>query len=92
MGNDWLKDSAVVVGFVTVFLRKDNIPALVAYQVFVIWRDKKVFAFAEALCAAIIGEEEITAVPMLFIDEVFQKLNSPSAIADIKAGPPDKVL
>lgn len=91
-GYDWLEDSAVVVGFMAVFCWQDDISALVAYKVFVIWRYQKEFAFAEASCAAVISEEEITAVPLLLVDEVFQDLNSPPAIADVKTGPPDKVL
>ena len=91
-GYDRLEDAAVVVGLVAVFRGKDNITALVADQIFVVWRNQKKLAAAEASGAAVIGEEKVTAIPSLFADIVFLEFYSPSAVADVQAGPPHKIL
>ncbi len=68
VGDDGLEDAAVVVGFVAMFLGQDYVSALVANQIFIVWRNKKVFAMAEASCAAVVGKVEITAINMLFMN------------------------
>ncbi len=68
VGDDGLEDAAVVVGFVTVFLGQDYVSALVADQIFVVWSNQKIFALAEASCAAVVGKVEITAIKMLFMN------------------------
>ena len=62
MGDDWLEDAAVVVGFVFVVRRKDNVAALVADEVFVVRRNQKVFPLAETTCAAIVCQIEFPAL------------------------------
>ena len=85
VGDDRLEDAAVVVGLVAVFRWKDNITALVADQIFVVWRNQKKLAAAETSGAAVIGEEKVTAIPSLFADIVFLEFYSPSAVADVQA-------
>lgn len=68
VGDDGLEDAAVVVGLVAMFLGQDYVSALVADQIFIVWRNKKVFALAEASCAAVVSKVEITAIKMLFMD------------------------
>lgn len=67
-GYDRLEDAAVVVGLVAEFRWKDNITALVADQIFVVWRNQKKLAAAETSGAAVIGEEKVTAIKMLFMN------------------------
>ena len=68
VGDDGLEDAAVVVGFVAMFLGQDYVSALVANQIFIVWRNKKVFALAEASSSAVVGKVEITAIKMLFMN------------------------
>ena len=68
VGDDRLEDAAVVVGLVAMFLGQDYVSAFVANQIFIVRRNKKVFALAEASCAAVVGKVEITAINMLFMD------------------------
>ena len=68
VGDDGLEDAAVVVGLVTMFLGQDYVSALVANQIFIVRRNKKIFALAEASCAAVVGKVEITAIKMLFMN------------------------
>ena len=68
VSDDGLEDAAVVVGFVAMFLGQDYVSALIANQVFIVRRNKKVFALAEASCAAVVSKVEITAVKMLFMN------------------------
>lgn len=66
VGDDGLEDAAVVVGLVTVFVGQDYVSALVANQIFIVWRNQKIFALAEASSSAVVGKVEITAIKMLF--------------------------
>ena len=91
-GDNGLENTAVVVGLVSEFRWKDNITALVADQIFVVWRNQKKLAAAETSGAAVIGEEKVTAIPSLFADIIFLEFYSPSAVADVQAGPPHKIL
>lgn len=68
VGDDRLEDAAVVVGLVAMFLGQDYVSALVTNQIFIVRRNKKVFALAEASCAAVVGKVEITAINMLFMN------------------------
>ena len=91
-GDNGLEDTAVVVGLVAVFLGQDYVSALVANQIFIVRRNQKKLASAETSGAAVVGEEKVTAIPSLFADIVFLEFYSPSAVADVQAGPPDKIL
>ena len=53
MSNDRLEDAAVVVGFVFIVWRKDDVAALIADEVFVVRRNQKKPALSETSCAAI---------------------------------------
>ena len=68
VGDDGLEDTTVVVGLVAMFLGQDYVSALVANQIFIVWRNKKVFALAEASSSAVVGKVEITAIKMLFMN------------------------
>ena len=41
MGNDRLKDTAVVVGTVTMFWRQHDVAGLIANEIFVVWWNQK---------------------------------------------------
>ena len=58
IGNDRLKNAAVVVGLVAVIRGKDDIAAFVTDKIFVIGRNQEVFPLAETTGAAIIGQIE----------------------------------
>ena len=62
VGDDGLEDAAVVVGFVFVVRREDNVTAFISDEVFVVGRNQEVFAFAETSGAAIVGQIEFPAL------------------------------
>ena len=62
MGNNGLEDATIVVRFVFVVGRKDDVAAFVADEVFVVRRNQEVFPFAETFCAAIVGQIEFPAL------------------------------
>lgn len=61
MGDDRQEIATIVVGFVAIIGREDNVAALVADEVFVIRRNQEVSAFAETTGAAIGGEIKFPA-------------------------------
>ena len=68
MDNDGLENATVVVGFVPIVRRQDDVAALVADEVFVIRGYQQVSALAEPPRAAVIGEIECPSVPFLLMN------------------------
>ena len=62
VGDDGLEDAAVVMGFVFVVRRKDDIAALISDEVFVVGRNQEVSVPAETSGAAIVGQIEFPAL------------------------------
>ena len=61
MGDDRQKIAAIVVGFVAIIGREDDVAALVTDKVFVVGRNQEISAFAETTGAAIGGEIKFPA-------------------------------
>lgn len=85
VGNDRLEDTTIVVGMMSVFWKKHDVPALVTNEVFIIGRNQEKLAASESPRAAVICHIELAPFPLLQINGVAQKGNPSSAIADIQS-------
>ena len=85
IGYDGLEDTAVVVGVMPVLRREHNVSGLIANEVFVVGRNQQKLTFAEAACAAIVGQIENSALPLLNVDGVAQECNPLATVADVQA-------
>ena len=92
VGDDGLEDATVVVGTMTMLLRKHNFATFVADEVFVVRGNQEELAPSESACTAIIGHIEF--VPLMFfqMNRVAQELYSLATFPDVQSRPPDEVF
>ena len=69
----------------TMLRREHNVAGLVADEVFVVGRNQQEPALSEAPCAAIVGQIELPAFPLLNVDGIAQERNSLATVADVQA-------
>ena len=62
-GDNRLEYTAVVMGFMPMLLRQNNVAALVANQILVVRRNQQELAFAKPTRATIVGEVEVPTLP-----------------------------
>ena len=89
---DRLEYAAVVMRPVTVLRLQYDITAFIADEIFIIWRNEQVSSPAESPRPAIIRKIKFTTGHLHLMDRTSHEIDSLAAVADIKPGPPDKVL
>jgi hypothetical protein len=63
--NDWLENATIVMGTMPVLWRKNNITALIADEIFVVWGNQEELASSESPCSTILCQIELPAFPLL---------------------------
>lgn len=90
--DDREEGAGVVVGVVLVVLGKDQAPAFVADQVFVVGGQQDGVAAAEAPGAGIFVKIEVHPFPVDRMQFIPESGDTPPAVADVQAGPPSIVF
>jgi hypothetical protein len=92
VSNYRLKNTAVVMGTMSMLLLKNYVSGLIANKVFVVRRYQQKFSFSEASFAAIICQVELPASISLHMNVITQESDSFATIADVQSRPPHEIL